>query len=1242
MLLSRMLTNSSRYCENGSLSNMCKKFGKFPEHLASVYITQVLEGLAFLHEQGTIHRDIKGANILTTKDGFAKLADFGVATKITKLEENPSVVGTPNWMAPEVIELNGATTASDIWSVGCTVIELLTGNPPYHRLDPMQALFAIVNNDHPPIPEGISPVVKDFLIQCFQKDQNLRVTAKKLLKHPWLSMNKKSQQEKSSAPTQYDEAVKTVRKWNEAITNQDTFHAQKVKKSAPKKQKKAAVKLKTSDDKEKVNMTKLDINPFASVRNFSESRQIEFRGMMQRNNLNGRASKKAAECWDDDFCQDDLPEKLTELAVGQKKAKPTSSSCTSSEIDEIDTKSVIKHSEASIAARNLSKWQEDAASNNSHPFKEETYEDFSDLIGELDITKFPDSAKSQFKSPSKYHPSELTGIFRHLAGPDSSPSPMPTDTTSKKVQKINLSETSLSHPAPQKISPLGSFQESEADYDYSSMFSDHPNLELGIHQRNSLETKDIHFDEDENDSDDPFENFKEDYSESNIVEDVARERLAYAQSHVESLLDSLNKNINKGSSLIHCIEELHDILYEFPETSKTIMKCHGLLLLLEVLETHVNDKILVLGLLQILLLLLEESYQSLENFCLVGGIPLVAQFNSKKYGIDIQLQAAKFISLLCDSEKFGRPMLLACGGLYILADFVEEDCSSQPEFVSIGINGIWSVFQLQGSTSRNDICRKLSKHKVLNSLSTVLKYLLLDKSEQNLLLIDRIVLIFVYFSQTESYVKSVIADRTLFCTLFKSFQQLNTQQQLSILKFIKNMSSLPEVIHVLQNANAIEFLTDTLATTTKESLFKEYANQILQTIYNLCRLSKVRQEEAAQAGIIPILQNVVGGDLPLKEFALPILCDMAHAGRLCRKVLWHNNGLDTYLKLTSDPYWQVKAYEAIATWLQEEFAKVEDYLLNEKCATQLLDGLEGARGTFFDAVLDPFQRIMRSSAALCGMLATTRLFQLIKKQLDVPRPMMRLNLLRLLRTILDCFPSKAILVRQMGLYETIRTLSESDDTVLVKELTKDLLNFSMPTEQDNQAPYMSARSRTSSSATSINGSLISLNSHPATHHAHSSAGITWKSHRHGSSQPTLPTSSQLMMPPKSPSRRTKHSAHSSLSNPSFNQQTPMSSGKASLMENSSILTPSSSNLEKHDFFHMSNPPTFLQFDIRSPSPTRSPTRTGRRDTRRPVDSLKLIDRAHFSKTRASRLDSQNSEINGRLFSRVHVHDDPFQ
>lgn len=87
------------YMENGSLAQFMKRFGSLSETLVAMYITQVLRGLAYLHEQGVLHRDVKGANILTTKDGLVKLADFGVAVKLSETQKSNSVVGSPYWSA---------------------------------------------------------------------------------------------------------------------------------------------------------------------------------------------------------------------------------------------------------------------------------------------------------------------------------------------------------------------------------------------------------------------------------------------------------------------------------------------------------------------------------------------------------------------------------------------------------------------------------------------------------------------------------------------------------------------------------------------------------------------------------------------------------------------------------------------------------------------------------------------------------------------------------------------------------------------------------------------------------------------------------------------------------------------------------------------------------------------------------------------------------------------------------------
>lgn len=174
------------YCSGGSLRQLYKRLGHgLPEQIIVYYAKQILEGLNYLHQQGVVHRDVKAANVLLTDSGEVKLADFGVATTVAALHN--TVVGTPHWMAPEtVLGGDGSCTASDIWSLGATIIELLTTNPPFHHLVPMAAIHAIVNHEHPPLPPALSAMGQKFLLECFQKTPGLRKSASLLLQHRWL------------------------------------------------------------------------------------------------------------------------------------------------------------------------------------------------------------------------------------------------------------------------------------------------------------------------------------------------------------------------------------------------------------------------------------------------------------------------------------------------------------------------------------------------------------------------------------------------------------------------------------------------------------------------------------------------------------------------------------------------------------------------------------------------------------------------------------------------------------------------------------------------------------------------------------------------------------------------------------------------------------------------------------------------------------------------------------------------
>ncbi|XP_014490139.1 mitogen-activated protein kinase kinase kinase 1 [Vigna radiata var. radiata] len=171
----------------GSLASLYQKY-RLNDSQVSAYTRQILCGLKYLHDHNVVHRDIKCANILVDVSGAVKLADFGLA-KATKFNDVRSSKGSPYWMAPEVVNLRdqgGYGLAADIWSLGCTVLEMLTRQPPYSDLEGMQALFRIGKGELPSIPDYLSKDAQDFIRECLQINPNKRPTAAQLLDHPFL------------------------------------------------------------------------------------------------------------------------------------------------------------------------------------------------------------------------------------------------------------------------------------------------------------------------------------------------------------------------------------------------------------------------------------------------------------------------------------------------------------------------------------------------------------------------------------------------------------------------------------------------------------------------------------------------------------------------------------------------------------------------------------------------------------------------------------------------------------------------------------------------------------------------------------------------------------------------------------------------------------------------------------------------------------------------------------------------
>ncbi|KAI4385817.1 hypothetical protein MLD38_003810 [Melastoma candidum] len=662
------------YVENGSLANIIKpnKFGPFPESLVAVYIAQVLEGLVYLHEQGVIHRDIKGANILTTKEGLVKLADFGVATKLNEADVNThSVVGTPYWMAPEVIEMSGVCAASDIWSVGCTVIELLTCIPPYYDLQPMPALFRIVQDDHPPIPDNLSPDITDFLRQCFKKDARQRPDAKTLLSHPWIQNCRRALHSslRHSGTLRNIQEDTPIESGSSHVANEDIDKnsvANNVDDFVEKDSGKVEANMDESDKQHLQGGNLVDVKTDDSEED-TLSYQVPTLAIIEKPSVNGGSGGLGA------YKEMDASD---EPQIGES-------------IDKQDHEVGLFNGEVRLPESRI-----------KHPEKD----------GGLGSAKHDDNnsfgfgagnKNGGFKKKSSYLTNELSK-FSDTPGDESLDDLFhPVDRTSRnRANEASSSSTYIEHT-----------------YQGNAFLADSGKNDLATKLRATIEQQ--------NGGGNILQLMIDALKDDVIDIDglVFDEKLPgdhlFPLQAVEfgRLVGSLRPE-EPEEVIVSACQKLIAMFHQRPDQKLVFVSQHGLLPLMDLLEVP-NTRVMR-SVLQTINQIIKDNTDFQENACLVGLIPVVMGFAVPDRPQEVRMEAASFFRQLCQSSSLTLQMFIACRGIPVLVGFLEADYAKYREMVHLAIDGMWQVFKLQRSTPRNEFCRIAAKNGILLRLINTL------------------------------------------------------------------------------------------------------------------------------------------------------------------------------------------------------------------------------------------------------------------------------------------------------------------------------------------------------------------------------------------------------------------------------------------------------------------------------------------------------------------------------------------
>jgi hypothetical protein len=672
-------------------------------------------------------------------------------------------------------------------------------------------------------------------MECFQKNPTLRISAKRLLKHPWILSAKRTVPAVPTKPTEYQEAVKSVQEWNEALKSPNSLRrSARLATGGPRN---SPVPANGGAAVSRKNPTNVNLNipkhrPTAeSFRSpeldhddnwdddFAESispRALQMPHLKPHDNFGGLFSSdrlkafasfetvtEQAEFGDGEATVKSslnlqhlqrTPQGFAPKAAGSAKANDAKARATilpswsTTAVSDVEERHDIQPKTAFLRgipkAAHMPKSKVAALARPSQLFREDTIEDYSDLLpsdegaferrlaamqyaqppaalSQQQAIRATSGSPSESFSPRLFHPSDLKAAPKSIRDVRSSGNARQRSASSTSTRKLHRTQSEIE---------IQKYAEDEGD-DFSDVFGDirHPHANTSRAESDSgsehsslamitskMANSFVIADEDDMD---PFANLDEGLENLNLENNVARDRDDRLTKMTENLVGDL-KTSQSDDELLDVADQLLQVLYESPDKRSVILRSHGLLPILEILGTKPPNEV-VLSLLKIINLIILEDSEAQESLSFLGGISTISDFAYKRYPSDIRKEAAAFVRQMYQTSTLTLQMFIGCGGINVLVEFLEEDIDAERDLVLIGVNGVHCVFELQGPTPKNDFCRIFSRSSVLYPLSLVLNRMVEEDGEVAELIVDRIVHIFLIFSQAESHVKDLVADRMI-------------------------------------------------------------------------------------------------------------------------------------------------------------------------------------------------------------------------------------------------------------------------------------------------------------------------------------------------------------------------------------------------------------------------------------------------------------------------------------------------